>query len=140
MDEALSDQEVVGLDEFLSSDLTTEEQDTIAAVKAFGSGKRRSVALDVIFDGTWRMASKLSHGIRRRRIEIRSVYLVQSEKELDAPWSETARLELRAPLFDRYRIVADRSPEHLRQASGDFRPRQGDWPRQDMSLSELQKT
>jgi hypothetical protein len=42
----------------------------IAAIKAFGSGKRRAVALDVIFDGTRRMASKLSHGIRRRRIEI----------------------------------------------------------------------
>jgi hypothetical protein len=83
------------------------------------------------------MASKLSHGIRRRRIEIRSVALVESEKELDAPWRQTARLELRAPHFDRHRIVADRSPEHLRQASGDFRPRQGDWSRQDISLSEL---
>jgi hypothetical protein len=111
LDEALSDQEVVGLEEFLSPDLASEEQYIIAAVKAFGSGKRRAVALDVIFDGTRRMASKLSHGIRRRRIEIRSVALVQSEKELDAPWRETARLELRAPLFDRYRIVADRSPE-----------------------------
>jgi len=83
------------------------------------------------------MAGKLSHGIGRRSIEIRSVDLVQSENKLDAPWSETARLELRAPLFDRYRIVADRSPEHLRQASGDFWPRQGDWPRQHMSLAEL---
>jgi hypothetical protein len=86
LDEALSDQEVMGLEEFLSSDLATEEQNSIAAIEAFGSGKRRAVALDVIFDGTRRMASKLSHGIRRRRIEIRSVALVQCEKELDAPW------------------------------------------------------
>jgi hypothetical protein len=35
LDEALSDQEIVGLDEFLSSDLTSEEPDIIAAIKAF---------------------------------------------------------------------------------------------------------
>ena len=39
LDEALSDQEIVVLDEFLSSDLTTEEQDIIAAIKAFGITK-----------------------------------------------------------------------------------------------------
>ena len=57
------------------------------------------------------MASKLSHCIRWRRVEIGSIDLVQSENELDAPWSETARHELRVPLFYRYRIVVDRSPE-----------------------------
>ena len=94
--------------------------------------KRCTVALDVLFDSARRAASKLSNGICRHRVEIGSVDLIQSEKELDAPWSETARLKLRAALLGRHRIVVDWSSQHLCHANGHFRPRKGEWPHQNI--------
>jgi hypothetical protein len=40
----------------------------------------------------------LSSGIWRHRVEIGSIDLIQPEKEIDAPWTETGRLKLRAAL------------------------------------------
>jgi hypothetical protein len=64
----------------------------------------------------------LSNGIRRRRIEIRSVDIIESKKKFDAPGSETGRLKPCAPFLDRYCFVVNRSLEYVGLASGDFRP------------------
>jgi metal-sulfur cluster biosynthetic enzyme len=53
------------------------------------SRKRCAVAVDALFDATRQVAGQLSNGIRRRRIEIRSVDIIESKKKFDAPWSET---------------------------------------------------
>src|SRR5262249_47321795 len=71
------------------------------------------------------------------RVDFRAINRIQSKKEVDAPCGETGRLKLCASRIDRYRIITDRSPEHLGQAIADFRPRKRDRARQYVTLSAL---